>query len=380
MIVDKELLTELKTIRQKIHAHPELSGEEKNTAHIVHEFLQQCEPAKIYAKVGGNGIIAQFGQGNARPSLMFRADMDALPIEEVNTFDYRSTVQGVSHKCGHDGHTSILLGLARVLSQNPQQKAKIFLLFQPSEEDGRGAKAVIRDPVFSIVKPDFMYAFHNLPGFPLNDIIVKDNSFTAAVKSLVVKLNGKTAHAGEPENGLNPAACIAEIILAAKEFSNNQPELSDFSLITPIHIRMGEIAYGISAGEGEVHFTIRTWTQENMQKLAAQLVDSTKTIARRHKLSADFTWTHEFAANENDTGAVENICRSAESLSLNINERQHPFKWGEDFGLFTQHIKGAMFGIGSGVKCPALHNPDYDFPDAIIATGINMFYQIIQRH
>jgi len=378
-MIDKDLMTELIAFRKMLHANPEVSGKEFNTAKSVAKFLKSCTPTKIIENIGGTGIVAIFDSGKSGKSVMFRAELDALPIQEINTFEHASTNIGVSHKCGHDGHTTVLLGLARILSEQKPKTGKIFLLFQPAEEDGEGSKAVFADPKFEDVKPDYIFAFHNLPAYPLNQIVVKNNSFTAAVKSIIIKINGKTAHAAEPENGLNPALAIAEILQESAKLSNNDPNREDFTLITPIHIEMGEIAYGISAGYGEIRLTIRTWNEKTMEKLTADLIKCIEKASKKHQMPITCSWTQEFYENQNDDEAVALVKEAAKSLSFNLFERKFPFKWGEDFGLFTQNYKGAMFGIGAGEKSPALHNPDYDFPDKILPNAIQLFHQISLR-
>ena len=377
--INKELMKELVTFRKMLHANPEVSGKEYNTAKSVAKFLKTCAPTKIIENIGGTGIVAVFDSGKPGKLVMFRAELDALPIQEINTFSHKSNIDGVSHKCGHDGHTTVLLGLARILSDQKPKTGKVFLLFQPAEEDGEGAKAVFADSKFEALKPDYIFAFHNLPAYPLNQIVVKNNSFTAAVKSIIIKINGKTAHAAEPENGLNPALAIAEILQESAQLSNNDPNREDFTLITPIHIEMGEIAYGISAGYGEIRLTIRTWNEETMEKLTADIISCVEKAAENHQMPITYSWTQEFYANQNDDEAVEIIKESATNLDFDIFERKFPFKWGEDFGLFTQHFKGAMFGIGSGEKSPSLHNPDYDFPDEILPVAIQLFHKISLR-
>ena len=375
-MINKDLISELIAFRKMLHANPEVSGKEYNTASSVAKFLKTCTPSKVIENIGGTGIVAVFDSGKPGKSIMFRAELDALPIQEINSFEHASTIKGVSHKCGHDGHATVLLGLARLLSEQKPKTGKIFLLFQPAEENGEGAKAVFSDLKFEDFKPDYIFAFHNLPGYPLNQIVVKNNSFTTAVKSIIIKINGKTAHAAEPENGLNPALTIAEILQESAKLSNNDQNSDDFTLITPIHIEMGEIAYGISAGYGEIRLTIRTWSEHIMEKLTADLIMCIEKASKNHQMPITYSWTQEFYANQNDDKAVALIKEAANSLSFDIFERKFPFKWGEDFGLFTQNFNGAMFGIGSGEKSPALHNPDYDFPDEILPNAIQLFHQI----
>jgi len=365
-------------LRKTFHQHPELSLHEFLTNKRINDFLQQqCSPTNRIQKVGKTGVLVTFDSGQPGHHILFRGDIDALPIQEVNDFDYCSVVDGVSHKCGHDGHTTTLLALAHRFSQQPPTKGKASLLFQPSEEDGRGAEAVLSDVKFDI-EPDFVFAYHNLPGFPLNQIVVRHGSFTAAVTSLIVKFNGKTSHAAEPEHGINPAHAIAQIIQEAEKYSNNIDGQDDFSVITPVHVTVGEKAYGISAGYGELHYTIRAWTNEQLDKTCKAVLATIEKVAQEHQLSYETSWTQHFRANQNDTNAVDAVVAAAQKNDYSLTHKSQPFKWGEDFGLFTQKFKGAMFGIGSGEDCPALHNPDYDFPDEIIPVGVQLFYSIYQ--
>jgi amidohydrolase len=377
-MLDDKTINQLTVFRKSLHAHPELSGEEHHTQKEIIHFLEEKTVAKIQ-KVSDTGVMATFNGTADGDCILIRGDIDALPIIEVNDFDHRSTIEGVSHKCGHDGHTCILLGLAILLSKQPISKGKIIVLFQPAEETGMGAKAVLSDPIFKNITPDYVFALHNLPGYPKHEIVVKENEFTGNVKSIAILFNGKTAHAAEPEKGYNPSLAIAELLQYANQITINNPESKEFFLATPIHVNMGELAYGISAGSGEVHFTIRSWSTEIMKEKSEALVNYIQKLCAAHQLTSDLNWTQEFAANINDLAAVNNIRSAANINGYPITERLYPFKWGEDFGLFTQRFKGAMFGIGVGEETPALHNPDYDFPDEILATGINMFYQIIKN-
>ena len=371
-----ELIHELILLRKKLHASPELSGEETNTSKVIYTFLKTCNPTKIITKVGGFGVLAIFDSKKPGENILFRADIDALPITEINTFKHASLTLGVSHKCGHDGHTCTLLGFAKLLSKNPPKKGKIILLFQPAEETGEGANNVINDPNFEHIKPNYVFAYHNIPGAPLHQIILKNNSFTAAVKSIIIKIQGKNAHAAEPEKGINPALAIAEIIQKFEMLSNNKPESENFSLITPIHINMGEIAYGTSAGYGELRFTLRTWTQEKIEALSLTLLNILQEISIKHKVKIESKWTEEFSATKNNNEAINTIIVAAKHQNLETVFKKEPFKFGEDFGLFTQQFKGAMFGIGAGTHCKPLHNPEYDFPDKILPTAIKLFHQI----
>lgn len=380
MNLKPKTLEDLISFRKLLHAHPEVSGNESSTMARVAAYLQELNPTRIQCGLDCHGLIAVFDSGKSGETIVFRAELDALPITETNDFEHRSRVEGVSHKCGHDGHTTILLGLAHCLVEHPPEKGKVVLLFQPSEETGEGAAAVLKESFFQELKPDIIFGLHNLPGFPLHELLIKDGAFTASVSGLVIKLKGKTAHAAEPENGINPAQAVAEILLQMQLWSDNRPEEEGFKLITPVHVELGSIAYGVSAGAAELRFTLRTWTPTQMQGLKDQIKEFLIRTKEAHGLGVDFYYTEEFKATDNLPEAANSIRLAGKQLGLNIRERKQPFKWGEDFGLFTQHFKGAFFGLGAGKNHPALHNPDYDFPDELIPTGILLFYEIYRQH
>ncbi|WP_299010888.1 amidohydrolase [uncultured Tenacibaculum sp.] len=368
----------LEKIRKELHQYPETSGDEYETQKKIKAFLAKNTSCTI-VEVAQTGIIAIFEGEERGKTVMLRADIDALPIQEVNTFQHQSKNKGVSHKCGHDGHTTILLGVAKLLTEKQLPKGKVVLLFQPSEENGRGAQSVLEDSSFKQLNIDYVFALHNLPGFATHEIVVKRETFTSNVKSVVITLEGKTAHAAEPEKGYNPANAIATILTFAEKESINAPESSDFILITPVYITMGEKAYGISAGYGEVHFTLRSWGTKQIEEKKEKLEQLLNQLQLKYSLKIKTSWFEEFYSNINNKEAVSIIKKSAEKQKLSINEIETPFKWGEDFGLFTQKYKGAMFGLGAGKNTPALHNPDYDFPDDITMTGVQLFYSIAKE-
>ncbi|MBR9919334.1 MAG: amidohydrolase [Bacteroidetes bacterium] len=377
--IHTDKLEDLTKIRKHLHMHPEVSGKEKKTADTVTGFLTRCAPTQIIRRLGGHGVAAIFDSGNPGKTVLIRAELDALPIQEINEFEHRSTKEGVSHKCGHDGHATILLGLAEELSQNKPTKGRVVLLFQPAEETGQGAAKVLADRKFKKIKPDMVFALHNLPAYPMHRVVYREKQFSSAVKSLIIKLEGKTSHAAEPENGINPAIPIARILIRASKRAKPDPMDPDFAIVTPIHSTFGEISYGVSAGYGELRLTLRCWNQKRLDKLDRNIRRIIREETKDTGINTTVEETEVFHANKIHPEALDYIRHAARTLDLELEEREFPFKWGEDFGYFTQEFPGAMFGLGSGVDQPALHNPDYDFPDRLIPTGIQMFYSIIQK-
>lgn len=369
----------LSDVRKHLHKIAEVSENETETAKYLKTELESLNPDVLLDNLGGTGLLAVFDSGNDGPFAIFRAELDALPIQEINDFDYVSKTNGVSHKCGHDGHSATLLGFAQWLSKNKPSRGKVGVLFQPAEENGMGAAAILKDKRWDNYHPDYIIAYHNLPGYELGQVIYKHGSFTTSVKSIIFKITGKTAHAAEPENGYNPAFTIAEILKRGDALSNNDPERNDFAVVTPVHINLGDLSYGIAAGYGELHLTIRTWSSKEMKKLEEKIIQIAKDACAKDQMKLEIGFTQVFKANQNNDKVVNAVKLAAKQLGLDLHERAYPFKWGEDFGLFTQKYKGAMFGIGAGKDTPSLHNPDYDFPEAVLPIGINMFREIWQK-
>ncbi|GAB4384731.1 MAG: hypothetical protein Kow0075_16710 [Salibacteraceae bacterium] len=249
------------------------------------------------------------------------------------------------------------------------------VLFQPAEETGEGAHAVLSDQQFDISRYTAAIALHNIPGAPMHQIITRVGNFTPAVHSIIFRLHGKTAHAAQPLTGHNPAYAIGQIIEWARTNEQVNEEADHFLLITPVYVTVGSKDYGISAGYGEVHFTMRAWQQEELDAATDKLISAVNKISQKHQLSVENELLAEFRANVNDQVVVNKIIEAANTLGMDHTHRDRPFPWGEDFGIFTQSLPGAMFGLGSGENTPALHNPDYDFPDEIIETGASVFYQ-----
>ena len=378
-VINASLKNNLIKFRKRIHKYPEIAGNEKNTAKMVVAFAKKFKPDKIIQKIGGYGIAVIFEGKNKGPVVLIRCELDALPITETNKFNFRSTKKNVSHKCGHDGHMTIVSGLIPLLSKNKISKGKVILLYQPSEETGEGAKRILEDKKFQSIKPDFVFALHNLPGFEKNNILIRKNVFASASKGMIIKLKGKTSHAAEPEKGINPSLAVAEIIQSLSFLSKKLNKVKDFILITPIHAKIGEPAFGTSAGYAEIMFTLRSFKNEDMNILTKEAVKTVDTISKKYKLKKEINFTEIFPVTVNDEKCTGLIKDSAKENKLKVRSLKKPFKWSEDFGHFTGQFRGAIFGLGAGINQPALHNPDYDFSDEIIETGINIFYTIIKK-
>jgi len=371
--------SQLIRLRRKLHQYPELSGNEYQTARIIREALEEAAPDRIVEHLGGAGLAAVYEGSKPGPTLLFRCDLDALPIDEVNTFEYKSEYPGVAHKCGHDGHMTIITGLAMAISANRPEEGRVVLLYQPSEENGQGAARVLEDNKFDALRPDYVFALHNLPGFPTGAVVLRKGTFAAASKGMINRLYGKTAHAGEPENGLTPAPAMAGIIQQLTALADDDA-FEDFTLTTIIHARLGEIAFGTTPGYAEVMATLRTYSNADMDKLTRQSMDVVERMAHSYGLKSEISWTEEFPATVNNSQVVDLIEQVARENQQQVIHIEEPLRWSEDFSNFTLKYPGALFGLGSGEKTPQLHNPDYDFPEEIIDRGIEIFYGIYLHH
>ena len=369
-------MIDYKEIRRTLHEHPQTAGNEQFAHDTIVKHLQTLHPTKVYTNVGGYGVIAvweakdssnQTIKQSSIPTIAFRADTDALPI---------------GHRCGHDGHTTILLRLAELVDvqfSTHHSPFSVLLLWQPAEETGTGSRAVLESGILQQYNIKAFYALHNLPGYPLGTVMLCPHTFAAASTGVVYRLDGRETHASTPELGINPGMAVSEIIQRFAAF-NSQLSIfnSQFRQSTLICVRLGQPAFGTSAGHAEVMFTLRAFTNDAMEQLLADANNAVDEIAARHGLTVTRSLVEPFRATENNPDCVEAIKAAAQFItphsSLIIKET--PFRWSEDFAEYLLEFPGAMFGIGSGEQQPELHHPDYDFPDALIEPAAQLFFRL----
>lgn len=364
-------------LRREIHRNPERSGCEKGTPQRLLRFFEPLRPDQVIEGLGGTGIAFVFSGTQAGPTILLRSELDALPIQEVNEFEHRSLNDGTSHKCGHDGHMAILAAVGEKLSMQRPACGRVVLLYQPAEETGQGAAAVIADEKFARIKPDFCFALHNLPGFPLGEIVVRDGTFSCASRGMAIRLAGKTAHAAQPETGVSPAKAMCVLIAELSELPSVMEFGSELAFATVVGSRLGEQAFGTAPGDAEIWVTLRSETDATMARIVGHAENRTRQLAGDHGLEFEITYQDIFAATVNAERAVDVICQAAGDGLLSIAEQ--PFRWSEDFGCFASVAQCAMFGIGAGETVAELHNPDYDFPDELISLGADIFLGILEQ-
>ncbi|HAH74482.1 MAG TPA: amidohydrolase, partial [Butyricimonas virosa] len=318
-------------IRRELHQHPELSGHEARTARFIEDKLQVFHPTKVIRHVGGHGLLVEYFFSEDGPTVLFRADMDAVAVQEPDDIPHHSQTPGVAHKCGHDGHTTILLRFARMLSEHPLTKGRILLLFQPAEENGSGSKAVLDTKVLDYYQIDKAFALHNIPGYPLHAVLCKEGCFTCAVVSVSITLTGKTSHAAEPQKGISPIPAILKIVDELSRWNNTDMQSDDYFLSTIVEIHVGKEAYGVSAGNGVIRATLRAKTDKLLHQHARQLKNLVTTECERTPgLQHEMEWLEPFSANENDPQSVSLIKSATIRNNLPYLELQTPFSWGED--------------------------------------------------
>src|SRR3989339_42621 len=366
----------LVNIRQSLHQNPELSGSEEFTSEALKRTIIRHQPDEIIDNMGGYGVAFVFKGKSEGPCILFRAEMDALPIREINCIDYASRADGIGHQCGHDGHMSILVGLAELISNNRPTKGKVVLLFQPAEETGEGAIAVINDPNFQRILPQYCFSLHNIPGFPKGSILVKNQTFTAASQGIKVKLTGKTSHSAEPELGISPAMAVAKIIEELTKLPEKKQLFNDFVLTTIVHASLGDKSFGTTPGHAEIMITLRSFDDADMIKLIAHTQNTIRDVSELHHLQSEISITDIYPSTQNDPTLVKLLSEHAEQLGYELVKMEKPFPWAEDFAQFSQRFKSAIFGLGAGTDHPKLHNADYNFPDEIIPYGVHLYYSV----
>lgn len=359
----------LELLRIKLHANAELSGEEKKTNRILNDFLVRTNPDIHIKNIGGYGIAVMYKGVNPSKRVMIRADIDGLNIAEGD--------RPFSHRCGHDGHAAILCGLAQRLAKHRPDNLDVVLLFQPAEETGQGAAAVLEDEAFRLIKPDVAFALHNLPGYAKHQIVIRKDCFAAASQGLKLIFEGQTAHASQPETGKSPQFLLAALLDVFNQKADLLKKSVPLTMLTVTHAVLGEQTFGVAPGRAEIWLTLRSYDNEKMK----ELTDSCIHLGMHLEEKYGFRFTHSiheaFAATLNTDNETDVVEKAASELHLSVKNLEEPFRWSEDFGRFGSVCPLSIFGLGCGFEHLPLHNPDYVFEDEIIDTGINMFEKIL---
>ena len=347
-----------KELRHELHAHPELSNEEEWTKERLMSFLRDNTSLEIIDK--GNWFYAAYRSGEDQPNIAFRADFDALPMDEYINLPWGSEFPGKAHKCGHDGHSATLAGFALEVDQKGSDN-NIFFLFQTAEETGDGAKQCL--PLIREEKIDKMYGYHNMSGMPYRSVNVMDGNVQCASMGMIIKMKGRPAHASQPEDGLNPSYAIASLINELPTLTENSDGLL---LCTIVNVSIGEREFGMSAYYGEVALTIRALYEKELKQLRAHIVDLATRKRRTGRIDVTFEYSDVFPETINDPVVTDDIRNAAKEKGFAVQEMKEALRGSEDYGHYAKEVPATYFFMGNGVDHPPVHTPEYDFIDTHI--------------
>ena len=369
---------ELTALRRDLHAHPELGFEEVRTSGIVAEHLERYG-IEVHRGIGGTGVVGvlQGRPGSRRIGL--RADMDALPIEEETNLPYRSTIPGKMHACGHDGHTTMLIGAARYLAETRDFDGTAVFVFQPAEEGLGGARAMIRDGLFERFPLDEIYAIHNQPVGPRGRFFLKTGPAMAAADFFDITVTGRGAHAAQPHEGVDPVVVGASLVQAMQSIvsRNADPLKSAVVSITQFH---AGAAYNVIPESARLTGTVRTFDADLRRLVSERIRALAAGLAEAFEATIDVEIRDVFSVLDNAAPQSEAALAIATELfgSEAIEAEAKPRMGSEDFADMVQAVPGAYAWIG-GEPGAALHNSKFNFDDAILPLGAAYLARVVER-
>ncbi|KAA0580426.1 amidohydrolase [Azospirillum sp. B21] len=369
--------------RRDIHAHPELGFEEERTSDIVAAKLAEFG-ITVHRGLGGTGVVGTLkglGTGSGR-AIGLRADMDALPMPEANDFDHASRHAGKMHACGHDGHTAMLLGAARYLAETRNFDGTVHFIFQPAEEGLGGAKRMIDDGLFSQFDCEQVYGLHNWPELPAGQIAVHPGPVMAAANQFEIHVTGHGAHAAMPHRGIDPVLVSAHIITAAQSLVSRGTNPADSAVVSITVVEAGTAANVIPDG-ARMLGTMRTFTEENHRRIQEQFARLVSSIAEGLGAKAELRFRPGYPATVNSEPEARVAAAAAAKVvgDGNVVWAPAPTMAAEDFGYMLKERPGAYIWLGhGGHRGPScrLHNPHYDFNDAILTTGASYWASLVE--
>ena len=365
----REMLPELVAWRRDFHRLPELGYEERRTARTVADRLRAFGVDTVAEGIGRTGVVGVIRNGDG-PAIGLRADMDALPIHETGTAAHRSTVDGVMHACGHDGHTTMLLGAARYLAATRRFRGTVVLIFQPAEEGKAGAKAMIDDGVLERFPIEAIYGLHNIPGMPAGEVAVSPGTVMAAVDRFSVAIRGKGGHAAMPHLNRDPVLAAASLVVSLQSVVSRSRDPSRPTVVTVTRINAGE-ADNATPGRATILGNVRYLDPEGGPAIRDEIARIAGGTAATFGVAADVDYVFGRPPTVNSADEAALARSAAESLApaVSVAPRQVPLMAAEDFSYFLKARPGAFAFLGAGEDRPALHASDYDFNDDIIAPG-----------
>jgi len=380
---------ELSAIRRDLHAHPELCFEERRTADVVARSLEGWG-IPVHRGLGTTGVVGIVrGHGGDSPrALGLRADMDALPITEHNTFAHASRHPGKMHACGHDGHTAMLLGAARHLARHRDFDGTVYLIFQPAEEGGGGAREMIREGLFERFPMEAVFGAHNWPGMPAGTLAVRDGPCFASSNEFRIVLHGRGAHAAMPHLGIDPVPVACQMVQAFQTIVSRNKRPIDAGVISVTMIHTGE-ATNVVPERCEIQGTVRTFTLEVLDLIERRMREVAEHTCAAFGARCEFAFKRNYPPTINhpaETAFVREVMR--EVVGPQQVQEFEPTMGAEDFSYFLQEKPGCYFLIGNGdgthregghgLGPCTLHNPSYDFNDALLPLGSTLWARLAQ--
>lgn len=360
-------------IRQQIHAHPELRYEEFQTGKLVIEQLKQLG-LKVQAPIGKTGVVAVLDTGKAGKTIALRADMDGLPILEETDLPYRSTQTGKMHACGHDGHVATLLATAHVLCHfKDELKGKVKFIFQPAEEGGAGAKAMIEEGVLNDPKVDVIFAYHNYPGEEVGQVLAKHGCTMYGNTEFVLEVHAKGGHAAQPEKVINPITIGSEIVLAIQDLMQQLKNDDEPSVISVTQFHSGNTT-NVVWDNATLVGTIRSASDQKSEYVQKALIEKIKTIEKQYQVNIQVNFNKIYPATINTAEETDFVLAQARQVlgEKQVKLKEDSARASEDFSFFLEEVPGCYFFIGNGKQSPLCHNNRYDFNDEIIKVGAKL--------
>ena len=372
---------ELTVIRRDIHAHPELAFAEQRTADLVAARLAEfgCE---VYRGLAGTGVIGTIRNGSTPGAIGLRADMDALPIQELNDFSHRSTDDGRMHACGHDGHTAMLLGAARYLAATRNFAGAVHLIFQPAEEGGGGGRVMVEEGLFDKFPCDAIFALHNRPGIEVGRIAVRPGPLLAASDRWDIHIKARGTHAAHPHLGIDPFVIGAQIVLALQTITSRNVDPLDAAVVSVGFIK-GGAAYNVIPDDLHIGGTARSFRPEVRDLIEARLGEIARGVAALHGASAEAEYRRNYPPTINHQAETEFAAEVAAEICGpdQVIRDVAPSMGAEDFSFMLNACPGAMLWLGNGPGEDGcfLHNARYDFNDAALPIGVSFLARLAER-
>jgi amidohydrolase len=374
-----ELAGEMRAIRHDIHRHPELGFNESRTSALVAERLRAWG-IPVHDQIGKTGLVGVLSAGASDRAIGLRADMDALPIQETTGVPHASIHQGVSHSCGHDGHTAMLLCAARYLAQTRRFNGRVHLIFQPAEEGQAGAQAMIDDGLFERFPCAEIYALHNWPSLAAGTVATRPGPMMAAADRFEITVCGTGGHAAQPHLTSDTILCAAQIVTGANTLVARRidPNAAAVLSITCIH---GGNAHNVLPSEVRITGTVRTFDPVIQDKIEAALRDLVEGTAMAAGCTASIEYVRYYPATINDAECARHVLETSRALFGRALVPDAPAATSEDFAFMLRKVPGAYVWLGQGSDAhgASLHHPGYDFNDEVLATGAALLAGLIER-